>query len=696
MLFDGPTSEGNPISHASTSDGVAGAGQVCPIRARFVGGLYLALGAGVCTLAIACLTASVRSPAATGVGARDAQIPTSISRPAPIPTPIPETERRILDALAKPFPAASHPEKMKFQEAIARIAKFLPMPVDLDSNAFADANFDPAVEVVLPAGQRTVGDVLDFVLSDQHPPLDWTVVNGSVTITTIDKACESTDMRAYDVTDLVEPVVTPDGTESWDSKELIEAIQISFPSLADGGEEHLSILNVNGRVILVARARRVAHQDLVRALVKIREMASAGSQSTPSQHRRRVVQAAKPDARHSRVAYEANVAALQALMSPASDATVKSADASCNAFAFDLYRQLGTRTPGNTAVCPFGVYAALALLKEGAAGEVEQQIGRVLHAKESTADLRELLQGLSNRLEAIDLVPDYELSIENRVWCDDKMPIPQALGAALRERYHVETHSVPFLSRPDDAAFLINNWVKNATDGRIDSIIAAAEITAGRIDLAITNAVLFRGLWAKPFNRNRTVMAPFHAAGRTFDVAMMRGDHAAFPLGELDGVQILELPYRSGLMSALILLPHDSPGALNRLEASLSAETLKHCRQALRNKLVKVELPRFEIESDFRVEESLKALGMPRAFVPTADFSKLGRSDWGLAYVRQKTLLKVNEEGTEAMAAAGMLGGGAAKEHLFRADRPFLFLIQEKSTGLILFVARVTDPNRGI
>ena len=112
---------------------------------------------------------------------------------------------------------------------------------------------------------------------------------------------------------------------------------------------------------------------------------------------------------------------------------------------------------------------------------------------------------------------------------------------------------------------------------------------------------------------------------------------------------------------------------------------------------VKVELPRFEIESDFRLEEPLKALGMPRAFVPTADFSKLGRAEWKLTYLRQKTLLKVNEEGTEAAAASiGGGGFGAAQEHLFRADRPFLFLIQEKSTGLILFVARVTDPNRGV
>jgi serpin B len=667
----------------------------CAMLTRIIGGLFILLGAGFCGLVLLSLRTSPRllpTPALIV----NPNSPAQTTRLEPIPTPIPETERRIVEALAKPFPAASRPPgKVTFQEGIARVAKLLPVPVDLDSRALDDANFNREVEIEFPAGARRVGEVLDFLLSSAAAyNLDWAVVDGSITITTVDKAFELTDMRAYDVTDLVEPVVAQDGTESWDSKQLIEAIQISFPSLADGGDDHLSALNVNGRTILVARVRREAHQDLVRALTKIREMAY--SQSTSSQRRRRIVQTAKPGARRPRVASESNVAALQSLMSPVSDPTVKAADASCNAFAFDRYRQLRAAESGNCAVCPFGLYVALALLKEGASGEIERQITAVLHAKPSVDDLRELVRGLSNRLEAINLVPDYELSIQNGVWYDDRNPIPQAFGAVLRDRFHAETSSVPFLTNPGSAEAQINGWVKGATDGRIDSIITAAEITAGKIDFAITNAVLFRGLWAKPFDRKRTVMAPFHAGGRTFDVAMMRRDEKEFPLGELDGVQMLEQPYRSGLISALILLPPDSPGALERLEASLSVEKLKQFGQALRDSLVKVELPRFEIDSDFRLEEPLKAMGMPRAFVPTGDFSNLGRSNWRLAFVRQKALLKVNEEGTEASAAAGMQGMGGAEEHLFRADRPFLFLIQEKSTGLVLFVARVTNPSREI
>ncbi|HEV3298042.1 MAG TPA: serpin family protein [Planctomycetaceae bacterium] len=695
MLFNGPKTEGGPITNASDSAGTVDAGQTHPSRARLVGGFFAAIGASVCILAGAWLTASLRSPAKRIATAGDASIPATLSRPEPIPTPIPDTERRINEVLAKPFSAASRPEKMTFREAIDRIGKLLPVPVDLDSKALADANIDTSVEVEFPTGQRTVGEVLDYLLSSLAASLDWTVLHGSLTITTVDMGFERTDMRVYDVTDLVEPAVTPNGVETWDTEQLMEAIRMSSPLLANG-EDNLSPLSANGRTLLVARVHRRAHQDLASALAKMRALAFAGPQSISPRPRRRVVQSAKPKASPPRIASEADVAALQSLMMPATDSAVLAADASCNAFAFEFYRRLHT-APGNRAVCPYGIYVALALLKEGAAGEVEQQIAHVLHATRSPDETRALLTGLSNRLEAINLVPEYELSIQSRVWYDHGVPVPPELAAALRDHYHVEMDGVPFLTQPSDAEASINNWVKNATGGRIGTIITVPEIVSSGIDFAVTNAVLFRGLWAKPFDRKKSVQAPFHAGGKAFDVVMMRGEKEEAPLGESAGSQILERPYRGGLLSALILLPPDAPGALERLEASLSVEKLKEWRSALRSCQVKVELPRFEIESDFHLEEPLKTLGMPRAFVPTADFSKLGRSEWRLTYLRQKALLKVNEEGTEATAASMMAGGfGAPKEHLFRADRPFLFLIQEKSTGLILFVARVTDPNRGV
>jgi serine protease inhibitor len=679
------------FDRATPSDGHGPMDEHCPTRTRILGGLFVVLGAAFCGLALLTLIASPTGRPASAPIAETSSAPQP-GRPIPIPTPIPETERRIEEALAKPFPAtAGIPAKVSLSEATARFSKLLPVPVDLDSKSLNDANVDTSTEVEFPAGERTVGQVLEHILAEPSTRLTWAVVHGAFCIMTVDQANEATDMRAYDVSDLVEPVVTTEGAESWDSKELIEALEISFESLADGMDK-MSCVNANGRTILIARLSRRAHQDLVTALAKIREQVHRGTQPGPSR-RRRVVQTAK--VQRPRHVAALDVAALQSLMTP-SESMTTTTNATCNAFTLDLYRKLATEKSGNTVVCPFGLYVVLALLKEAASGETDRQIAHVLHADQKDGDLQRVLPGLTARLDAINLVPDYQLSVASRAWCDDAVPVPKDLGAALRDRCQVEIEAVPFLSRPGDAEHLINYWVKEATDGRITEIIDSGEVVASKIDFAVTNAVSFRGLWAEPFDRQRTLRAPFHAGGKTFDVVMMRSETKEFPVAEVEGADLLELPYRGGLMSALILLPADSPGALERMEASLSIEKLSQYRKALSRDFLKVELPRFEIHSDFRLEQPLKSLGLTGAFVPTGDFYKLGRPEWHLAYVRQKALIKVDEEGTEASAATmgGGAFGGVRKKHLFRADHPFLFLIEEKSTGLILFVARVTDPER--
>jgi serpin B len=199
------------------------------------------------------------------------------------------------------------------------------------------------------------------------------------------------------------------------------------------------------------------------------------------------------------------------------------------------------------------------------------------------------------------------------------------------------------------------------------------------------------------FDVRETRKAPFHVGGKTFDVSMMRHKNELAPYAEIDGVQVLKRPYRKGLLTALFLLPQASPGALDNLEASLSAEKLALYRAKLATSFVNVEIPRFEIDSDLRFEPALKALGMVRAFTPTADFKKLGRPLWQLTFLRQKALVKLNEEGTQAAAATfggGMFGGPRDEPYLFRANRPFLLVIQDESTGLVLFVARVAEPER--
>lgn len=606
-----------------------------------------------------------------------------------------------MEALAKPFPATQNvPEKMTFREACQRIAKYLPVPIDFDSKALENASIDLAIEVELPNDKRTVGGVLDAVLSSTPAPLDWIVLHDSLTITTAEAANRNPETRVYDVSDLAEPVVTPEGVEWWDTAPLADAIRASLPELAED-DPKLYGLTINGRALLVVSLCRKWHQALGGVLTGIRRAAesdlpvsNALGSSAPG--RRRVLQKPRTAAAPPKTATKAELAALEEL-SVAPAAVSPAVVSSSNAFAFDLYRQLRDQEAGNLTVCPFGLYSALAMLKEGASGEVERQMAHVLHATQSVDELRASVRAISNRLGAIHLIPGYELVVRNRAWCEASMPVPQPFAEALRTHYQAEANSVPFLQRPRDAEKSINAWLTAATNGRINEIITADQIVANKIDFAVTNAVLFSGRWEQVFDAKKTGKAPFHHDGKTFDVAMMRRQRETCPYAEIDGVQVLKRPYRGGLLSALFLLPPASKGALENLEASLTAKKLNPYRAKLDLSLVNIEIPRFEIGSDFRFEPALKALGMSRAFTPTPDFVKLGRPEWKLTFVRQKALIQLNEAGTQAAAATvggGMFGGPRNEPYLFRADRPFLLLIQEESTGLILFIARITEPER--
>jgi serpin B len=583
-----------------------------------------------------------------------------------------------------------------FRDAVTRIAKLLPVPVDFDTKALEDASVDLAIEVELPQASRTIGSVLDAVLSSAPQPLAWVVRNEALTITTSEQADQMRDTRVYDVTDLADRVVTPEGVKWSDAAPLADVLRKSDPDL---GEETLfDAVNVDERALIVAGLSRKAHQDLAGALTKIRSAVEGGGPLPSVAGPRRVAQKPRGKVPPQPVkATKGELAALERLSKAAPAGLVPAVVSNSNAFACDLYRQLAKQADASLVVSPFGLYSALAMLKEGASGETERQMADVLRATTPADAMRSSLRILSDRLNAIHMIPGYELVLRNHAWCEESLPTPESFKYRLQDDYHADTIAVPFFKRPAEATTSINAWFTDATNGRLKEIITAEQITGDKIDFAVTTAVLFSGRWENVFDAKETAKAPFHVDTKTFNVAMMRRQRESCDYAEIDGVQVLKRPYRRGLLSALFLLPRPSRGSLQNLEASLSAETLDRFRAKLGLSLVNVEIPRFEIDSDFRFEPTLKALGMPRAFTPTADFAKLGRPEWKLTFVRQKALVKVNEEGTQAAAATiggGMFGGPRNEPYLFRADRPFLLVIQDESTGLVLFVARVTEPER--
>jgi serpin B len=211
--------------------------------------------------------------------------------------------------------------------------------------------------------------------------------------------------------------------------------------------------------------------------------------------------------------------------------------------------------------------------------------------------------------------------------------------------------------------------------------------------LVLVNAVHFKGTWWAQFDPDRTRKADFHVPGRPAPVVDMMNLTAEFGYGRTDLLQAVSLPYDGERLDMVVLLPTARDGLAN-LEAALTVGNLDDCLGRLRKQKVYVSLPRFSMRSRFVLSDTLAEMGMPAAFSgATADFSGMNgrRYDLFISLVVHEAFIEVDEEGTEAAAATGVVGTRSSAQ-LFVADHPFIFLIRDRETGSVLFLGRVVDP----
>ncbi len=372
-----------------------------------------------------------------------------------------------------------------------------------------------------------------------------------------------------------------------------------------------------------------------------------------------------------------------------------------NRFAFDLYKSMAGNPEygdGNIFFSPLSLSTALAITYEGARGQTADEIQSVFHFPENRTILRSGYTDLIARIN--DQADDCTLRTANALWAEKTHPfLPDYLGIADRT-YGAKTTNLDFINAPDDSRVAINQWVEEKTEDRIKDLIPPGAIDSSTA-LVITNAIYFKGTWEKQFDPVLTRDADFLSGnGDAVRVPMMQrtDDAAVFGYAETDKFQVLEMPYESGSgteLSMLVVLPRENDTA--GIAKSLDAGTLQEIRQSLAFRIVRVYFPKFVMETKYFLPRTLSEMGMPRAFTSAADFSGMdGSRDLFITDVIHQAFVEVNEEGTEAAAAtAVIMGKGVAMVDdvpVFRADHPFIFFIQERETGNILFMGRVSDP----
>lgn len=373
-----------------------------------------------------------------------------------------------------------------------------------------------------------------------------------------------------------------------------------------------------------------------------------------------------------------------------------------NRFALDLYARIADDPKagdGNIFFSPFSISTALAITYEGARGETADEIQSVFHFPVNQTALRSgyatLVARANSRLNA------YTLRTANALWAEKTHPfLPDYLGIADRY-YDAKTTNMDFIYRPEKSRIIINQWVEDKTGDQIKDLIPPGAIDSSTA-LVITNAIYFKGTWVKQFDPEKTRDADFMTgSGTTIRVPMMQrtDDAAVFRYAETEMFQVLEMPYESGSgteLAMLVVLPRENDTA--GVVQSLDVGTLQEIRQSLAFRVVRVYFPKFVMETKYFLPRTLSEMGMPTAFTAGADFSAMdGSRDLFITDVIHQAFVEVNEEGTEAAAAtAVIMGKGASpaeeKVPVFRADHPFIFFIQERETGNILFMGQVSDP----
>ncbi|MBL8210547.1 MAG: serpin family protein [Bryobacterales bacterium] len=358
-------------------------------------------------------------------------------------------------------------------------------------------------------------------------------------------------------------------------------------------------------------------------------------------------------------------------------------------FAFHLYRQVAE--PGkNVFFSPYNISSAMAMAYAGARGQTAQEMAAVMHITTPAAQLLPAFRELENSLQAGDR--PYQLHTANRVWGERQAALLPPYLNLLEHNFGAALERLDFRQQPEPSRLAINDWVKQKTQGKITDLLPSGSIKP-ITRLVLTTAIYFKSDWAKPFDKKQTTDELFYLKpGNGVRVPMM---HASAQAGyfEEELATGLQLPYKGDRLSMIVLLPKQ-PDGMAALEKALTPSQLTKWRTAMHTSKVQVSLPRFQMTEKYDLISALEALGMKQAFTSNADFTGMTKEKIAISRVVHKAFVDVNEQGTEAAAATGMVAELTAfrKPTIFRADRPFLFLIQDNQSGTILFLGRVMDP----
>lgn len=361
-------------------------------------------------------------------------------------------------------------------------------------------------------------------------------------------------------------------------------------------------------------------------------------------------------------------------------------------FSLDLYKQLNSKcsSSGNIFYSPFSICAALSMALAGARNATAKQIADALHV--NSEDVHKHFAGFMSKLSGF--APDVKLHVANRMYSEQTFPVLESYLALLRESYDTTIESVDFKTHYEKVRQQVNAWVEQATQSKIRDLLPPGSVD-DMTTLILVNAIYFKGLWNSQFDPKSTHRSHFlldKKNKKEIDMMYQKNDYKMGRSEEL-GVTALEIPYRGGKTSMLILLPNDVEG-LSQVEDRLTSQKLADFMKGLSIcSDVKLYLPKFKLEQTFDLKGTLTTMGIEDFFTPKADLTGINTTGKLMASeVFHKAFVEVNEEGTEAAAATAitmMTYCARFDDTRFVVDHPFMFIIRSHDPDVVLFMGCV-------
>ncbi len=363
-----------------------------------------------------------------------------------------------------------------------------------------------------------------------------------------------------------------------------------------------------------------------------------------------------------------------------------------NKFGLELFqRVVDYDDKDNIMVSPLSISLALAMTYNGADGETKTAMEKTLKLHGlTTQEINESYEMLVDALKSVD--EKVLLEIANAIFYRQGFIVEQDFVSTNQNYYNAEVSPLDF-GNPTSVD-VINNWVADKTHDKITSIID--QISPQHV-MFLLNAIYFKGVWQTEFNKESTIDYPFNLENGSNQMVKMMSRLDTLDYSKNDLFRAIRLPYGKGNYSMYVFLPEHGK-SVEDITGQLNNDNWKNWMANFKEtNSVEIMLPKFKFKYDIKLNDVLIDMGMGVAFTGAADFTGINKAgNLNIDFVKHKTFVDVNEEGTEAAAVTivgiELTSAGGEDEIPFIVNKPFLFAITEKDTGSILFIGKVSSP----